>query len=134
MTKNAETPEAERDTKGGAARMLFFLLLAPIAWGAHSMVMYAAHTVICSLGLSDMRVFGWEAMHAISLLLTLFALALIAAPWIAADTISRWLKIERGRDWLFYRNMAGLLAVLSAAGVGWTGAMSFVIPACLALR
>jgi hypothetical protein len=128
-----ETP-AGTATKGGIARTLFFIIVGPIAWGAHHMTIYASHTLICSLGLSSTSMLGWEPMTAISAATTAIALALIASPLIAPEAITRRLGIKHGEDWPFYRCLSAVLAVLSAAGIAWTGTMAFVIPACLPLR
>lgn len=134
MTRNTDKSRTGEDTKGGSARTLLLLLSGPITWAAHHVVMYASHTVICSLGLAGSSILGWEPMRAISAAATAVALALIAAPLLAPEAISRSLGMIRGQDWPFYRNTAALLAVLSAAGVAWNGAMAFIIPACLPLR
>lgn len=123
-----------QDSKGGTGRTLFFLLFGPIAWATHHIVMYASHTLICSLGLLDNSVLTLDPMRAVAVAATASAVALSAAPLAAPSVLSRMLGIQPGADWRFYRNTAALLAVLSIVGIALNGAMAFIIPACLALR
>jgi len=130
---NPDHPQAQ-DSKGGAARALFFLLLGPIAWAAHHIVMYASHTLVCSLGLLGNSFLTLDPMRAVAVAATASAVALSAAPLAAPGMLSRGLGMQPGTDWRFYRNTAGLLAVLSMFGIALNGAMAFIIPACLSLR
>ena len=133
MTTNSDQRQAE-DSKGGTSRTLLFLLFGPIAWAAHHIVMYASHTLVCSLGLFGSRNLDSQPMRLISVFATAAALALCAAPLLAPGVLGRMLGIQQGGDWRFYRNAATLLAVLSIVGVAWNGTMAFIIPACLPLR
>jgi hypothetical protein len=134
MMQNTDESNGREDTKGGAARTLCFLLFGPIIWGAHHVLMYASHTALCALGSPGSTLLGFEPMRAISAAATAVALGLIVAIVLAPQPISRFLRIQQGPDWRFYRSSAAVLALLSAAGVAWTGAMAFYIPACVSLR
>jgi len=134
MTDDTAEPEDGRDSKGGTARTLLFLLIGPIVWGGHGVLMYASHTLLCALGLSGGTLLGWEPMRAISAVATATALGMILVALFAPQPISRLLRMQAGVDWRFYRSSAAVLAVLSAAGIAWSGAMAFLIPACVPLR
>ena len=126
-------PQAQ-DSKGGTGRTLFFLLFGPIAWASHHIVMYASHTLICSLGLLGSSFLALQPMRALAVIATAAAVVFSAVPLIAPHMLSRVLGIRPCVDWRFYRNTAGLLAVLSMFGIALNGAMAFIIPACLSLR
>ena len=108
--------------------MFLFLLAGPLAWAMHLMLLYGLHALICAGG-GDAG-----AMRALGSGITALALAVAAAPIAAPLATSRLFGLERGPDRSFHREAARLLAVLSALGIAWGGAMIFLFPACALLR
>ena len=127
---NTEHLRRETPTRGSAARMLLFLLFGPCVWGAHHVVMYASHTLVCFFGAASGSVFGLQPMSAVAVVAAAAALALGATPLLAPDMLSRTLAIQPGTDWRFYRGVTALLSVLAITGIAWTAGLTLLISAC----
>jgi hypothetical protein len=122
--------QPEAPTRGSAGRTLLFLLFGPCVWGAHHVVMYASHTLVCFFGAASSSIFGLQPMPAVAVGAAAVALVLGAAPLLAPDMLSRILGMQPGTDWRFYCAATALLSVLAVTGVAWTAGLTLLVPAC----
>ena len=108
---------------------LVYLLLGPIAWAMHLMVVYGSHTLICA------REGGSGASETI-LAATLIVLAMLAAAIAAPGAAQRALDQSDSNavGYRFHRRVMRWLAFLSAVGVAWAGSTALIVGPCLSLR
>jgi hypothetical protein len=101
-------------------------LAGPLIWAMHLLVIYGAHAVLCSRGVSG-RYSGIAIAAA-----TLVALVVLAAVPVWSRRAAAFGPQGQTRSFLW--NAMVLLAVLSAFAIVWAGGTALFLSACLPMR
>ncbi|MBR1189450.1 hypothetical protein [Bradyrhizobium sp. AUGA SZCCT0160] len=103
---------------------LLWLLVGPVVWFLHLVVLYGAEALICTPPVGSGRAMMW--MGAAATIATLGALAMLAAVSIRRVQDAP----EEQTDATFLRKTTLLLALLSAIGVIWSALPLALVPVC----
>ena len=104
---------------------LLWLLVGPVVWFLHLVVLYGAEALTCRPPIGSGRAMMW--MGAAATIAALGALAMLAAV-----SIRRVQDAEEQTDAAFLRKTSLLLALLSAVGVIWGALPLALVPVCAA--
>ena len=123
----SDTNTRER-ARASLTRTTFYLLFGPIVWAIHLTVLYGAHTLVCVHGAAG------DTVAAIALAATVAAVALLLAAAFAFYRRRDSAHTGASAVTCFCRDVAMLLALVSAFGVAWAGATALIVAPCVALR
>ncbi|MFC6487892.1 hypothetical protein [Nitratireductor sp. GCM10026969] len=119
----AELHHAEREPS--VVVMLAYLMLGPLVWGLHLLVVYGAHTLVCALG----------GAPSVSTTILLAATAVAFVPLALAVLLQR----RTGRlfgigdetdDRRVYDAISRILCLLSLFGIAWSGIAMVALSSC----
>ena len=113
-----------RTNKGG--KRLLIALAGPLVWGAHAVLLYGGHTMLCAQSPAPARM-GWIALVALA---TVFGLALLGTLFVREWRGVRRARSARRNAHAFLRDVTLSLTVLSAIGVLWMATPAGLIPPC----
>ena len=128
---HAGKTHSNTDRHRALAGTSFYMLLGPIVWAIHLTVIYISHAVLCARGIVGSGVISISSLVFVA---TGAALAVLIAAIAVANGRRRAVSPSSATASAFQHSVMGLLAVVSATGVGWAGATALIVPPCLALR
>lgn len=115
--------------------ILIYLLIGPLVWAAHLMVIYSTTTLICALGQRS----NWGAAGTVSAVViaaTAVALAIVAVSTARPRQARSLLGVKNTSDSMtaFLDRAMRILGALSLVAIFWAGATVIVVTPCVQLR
>jgi hypothetical protein len=119
---------------GSLAGAIFYMLVGPIIWAAHLLLVYGPQSALCVFR-ADGMILAPLAITALVGVLTVISMAALALILWRPRQIARLLRFEAAEsDRRFAISVTRLLTALSFAGVTWAGAVALFLDPCAQLR
>lgn len=121
---------------GPLAAGIFYLLIGPIIWAAHLLLVYGLRSALCALRADAMIAADPFVISALVSAITAVSMAALALALMLPRQVARLLRFNAAAktDRRFANSVMRLLAALSFAGVTWAGAMAMFLDRCDQLR
>nr|CAD6438782.1 hypothetical protein REQ54_04750 [Rhizobium sp. Q54] len=122
--------DADRETSVAGA--ILFMLIGPIAWAGHFLLVYGGQAALCAFQNSGIfilpQIYGSVLVVAVTVLV---GAQLTYAAW-KPESVARILRFDADEhdSQVFASRVMRLLTLLSLFGVFWAGAAAFFIDAC----
>lgn len=115
---------------------IFYLLVGPIIWAAHLLLVYGPQSALCALRADGVITIAPLAVTALVGVLTVMSMAALALVLWRPRQVARLLHFETAAesDRHFAISVMRLLTALSFAGVTWAGAVALFLDPCAQLR
>ena len=123
-----------REPEGSLTGTFAYVLLGPLTWAVHLMVIYGAQPILCTAATSGGL--GIDAIPVFVIAVTALAILVPAVALWRPGAARRLLRAagRRESELRFQDSAMRWLCLLSAAGILWAGAVAFVMQPCLQLR
>ncbi|RKE70633.1 hypothetical protein DFP91_2873 [Pseudorhodoplanes sinuspersici] len=115
---SGDVPATEHAYTQPLLRTLLLVLIGPLVWATHLLIIYGATTIVCSRTLSE------TALPAIIVAASFIALTVLCATAIMSA------RTRALRSQPFLRRVSLTLSLLSVIGIFWAGSTVTILPAC----
>lgn len=121
---------------GPLAGGIFYLLIGPVIWAAHLLLVYGPQSALCAFRADGMIAVAPFVITALVGVLTVISMAVLALVFWRPRQVARLLRFEAAEetDRRFSISVMRLLTALSFAGVTWAGAVVLFLDPCAQLR
>jgi hypothetical protein len=121
---------------GPLAGGIFYLLIGPIIWTAHLLLVYGPQSTLCAFRTDGMIAVDPFVISALVSIITAVSIAALALVLWRPRQVARLLRFDAAArtDRRFATSVMRLLTALSLAGVTWAGAVALFLDPCDQLR
>jgi hypothetical protein len=121
---------------GPLAGGILYLLVGPIIWAAHLLLVYGPQSALCAFRADGMITVAPFVITALVGVLTVISMAALALILWRPRQVARLLRFNAAAeaDRRFAISVTRLLTALSFAGVTWAGAVALFLDPCAQLR